>query len=76
MATAFVLITVEIGSEATVLEELQSIPEVNEAKMIYGEYDIITRLESSTVEEIQEAIIDGIRRLEGVKTTTTLIMAQ
>jgi DNA-binding Lrp family transcriptional regulator len=75
MTTAFVLITVEMGSEGTVLTELQSIPEVNEAKAIYGIFDIIARLETSTAEETQNAIIDGIRRLEGVKTTTTLIVA-
>ena len=41
---AFVLINSEPGAEATVLKALEAIPEVKEAHMIYGVYDIIAQV--------------------------------
>ena len=46
MATAFVLINAEIGSESEVLKDLKAIPEVKEAHMVYGVYDIFARIET------------------------------
>jgi len=41
---ALVLINSEPGAEATVLKALEAIPEVKEAHMIYGVYDIIAQV--------------------------------
>ena len=43
MKQAFVLINSEPGAEATVLKALEAIPEVKEAHMVYGAYDISPR---------------------------------
>ena len=64
MATAFVLINSEIGAETEVLEALEAIPEVKEAHMIYGVYDIIAKVEADTGQELKDAISLRIRRLE------------
>jgi len=74
MATAFVLINTETGAEEEVLEALKNIPEVKEANSVYGVYDIIVRLEASTMEEIKNAISWGIRRLAKVRSTITMIV--
>ena len=56
MATAFVLINAEIGSEGDVLKDLTAIPEVKEAYMVYGVYDIIARVETDTMQDLKDTI--------------------
>ena len=73
---AFVLINAEPGTEAEVLEALKAIPEVREAHMVYGIYDIIARVETGTSEELKNAIEWKIRRLDKVRSTATLICAE
>ena len=74
MATAFVLINAEIGSESEVLKDLGSIPEVKEAHMVYGVYDIIARVETETMQDLKDAISWKIRRLDKVRSTLTMIV--
>ena len=44
---AYVLIVTDIGKEYEVVQELKKIKAVSEAKAVYGEFDIITRIEST-----------------------------
>ncbi|MCW3991225.1 MAG: Lrp/AsnC ligand binding domain-containing protein [Candidatus Bathyarchaeota archaeon] len=74
MATAFVLINAEIGSEGEVLKDLKAIPEVQEAHMVYGVYDIIARIETETMQDLKDTISWKIRRLDKVRSTLTMIV--
>ena len=74
MATAFVLINAEIGAESEVLKELKGIPEVKEAHMVYGVYDIIARVETDTMQELKDVISWKSRRLDKVRSTLTMIV--
>ncbi|MBC8224982.1 Lrp/AsnC ligand binding domain-containing protein [Candidatus Bathyarchaeota archaeon] len=74
MATAFVLINAEIGAEAEVLSNLRPIPEVREAHLVYGVYDIIAIVETTTMQELKDAIGFKIRRLDKVHSTLTMIV--
>ncbi|MCD6361912.1 MAG: Lrp/AsnC ligand binding domain-containing protein [Armatimonadetes bacterium] len=74
MATAFVLINAEIGSESEVLKSLKDIKEVKEAHMVYGVYDIIARIETETMQELKDIISWKIRRLDKVRSTLTMIV--
>lgn len=74
MATAFVLINAEIGSESDVLKDLKDIPEVKEAHMVYGVYDIIARIETETMQDLKDTISWKIRRLDKVRSTLTMIV--
>ena len=74
LATAFVLINAEIGAESEVLKDLKGIPEVKEAHMVYGVYDIIARVETETMQELKDAISWKIRRLDKVRSTLTMIV--
>lgn len=75
MAMTFVLINVETGTEKDVIEDLKKFPEVKEAYSVYGVYDVIARLEADTMDEIKNAISWGIRRLDKVRATITMIQA-
>ena len=74
MATAFVLINAEIGAENDVLKDLKSIPEIKEAHMVYGVYDIIARVTTDTMQELKDTISWKIRRLDKVRSTLTMIV--
>ena len=74
MATAFVIINAEIGAESEVLKGLKEIPEVKEAHMVYGVYDIIARIQTETLQELKDVISWKIRRLDKVRSTLTIIV--
>lgn len=74
MATAFLLINTEIGSEAEVLKDLRKIEGVEEAFPVYGVYDIVARVKSSTMELLKEIVTWKIRRLGKVRSTLTMIV--
>ena len=73
MATAYVLIGTEMGAESEVIELLKNVPEVKEAHSVYGDFDIIARLEADIMEEIKFAISKKIRSIKKIRSTTTLI---
>ena len=73
MTVAYVLISTEIGAEASVLENLRSMNEVEEGYIIYGIYDIIAKLNVENEEKLKE-IVTNIRRIEGVKSTLTILV--
>jgi DNA-binding Lrp family transcriptional regulator len=74
LASAYVLVNAEIGSESEVLEKLRMIPEVMEAHVVYGVYDIIVRVEADTMESLKDVINMKIRRLDKVRSTITMIV--
>ena len=73
MTVAYVLISTEIGAEASVLEGLRSMSEVEEGYIIYGIYDIIAKLNVENEEKLKE-VVTSIRRIEGVKSTLTILV--
>jgi DNA-binding Lrp family transcriptional regulator len=74
LATAFVLINAEIGSENDVLKDLKAIEEIKEAHMVYGVYDIIARVQTETMQQLKDTISWKIRRLDKVRSTLTMIV--
>jgi len=74
LSKAFVLINAQMGAEAEVLNAVSQIPEVKEAHLVYGVYDIITIVEAFTMQELKDAISLKIRRIDKVRSTITMIV--
>jgi DNA-binding Lrp family transcriptional regulator len=74
LATAYVLINVEIGAEGEVLKNLKPVSEIKEAHLVYGVYDIIARVETETMQELKDAVSWKIRRIDKVRSTLTMIV--
>jgi len=70
---AYVLIISIVGSEEEALEKVRGIPEVKEAHMIYGVYDIIARVEAETVQGLKDIVASKIRSIDKVHSTLTLV---
>ncbi|TEU12136.1 Lrp/AsnC family transcriptional regulator [Candidatus Bathyarchaeota archaeon] len=74
MATAYILISVEIGAEGEVLKSLKPVSEIKEAHLVYGVYDIIARVETETMQELKDTVSWKIRRIDKVRSTLTMIV--
>ncbi len=74
MATAYILISVEIGAEGEVLKSLKPVSEIKEAHLVYGVYDIIARVETETMQELKDTVSWKIRRIDKVRSTLTTIV--
>jgi len=73
---AFVLVSTEIGFEKEVLERLKDIKEVKEAYVVFGVYDLVTKVETSDVDELKNIISNKIRQIPHVRATLTMIVAE
>jgi DNA-binding Lrp family transcriptional regulator len=72
MAKAYVLIMNESGKEDSVISNLRNIPSITTAFGAFGTYDILTKLESSNEENIQQDISKGIRKIVNIRSAMTL----
>jgi DNA-binding Lrp family transcriptional regulator len=71
---AFVLIYTKVGSEKETAEAIREIPEVKAAYDVYGLYDVIAQIEVETQDELQQILGQRIRRMEGVRSTITMLV--
>ena len=73
---AFLLITVPKGSERGVGDKLLGLDKVKNVHMLYGEFDLIVRVEVDDIEHLQDFIIEKIRPITEIERTDTLITVQ
>jgi DNA-binding Lrp family transcriptional regulator len=73
---AFVLINADLGSEEELVAELKKITNVTEVYVVYGVYDLISKVEADTMDKVKETITWHIRRLEKVRSTLTMIVVE
>ena len=75
MVIAYVLATLKAGSERDVKDKLKEIKEVTDVNILYGEYDLIIKIELDGISELSDFILDKIRAISSIERTTTLIVA-
>ena len=71
-----VLLDVEPGSEYSVHARVSSLPFVKDAQVLFGDHDMILKIEAETMGEIAKLVVDSIRSVEGVINTKTLACAE
>ncbi len=77
MVSAFILIRSDSGAERELLENLEDFDEIAEIDIIYGEWDIIAKIEmEGDVTALKDFVLSKIRPLAGVKHTSTLIATE
>ena len=72
VALGFVLISAEAGKERDVHSQLQRVWEIVEMMPLFGEYDLIVRLEAPDFDILGKLIVERIRSIDGVVDTKTL----
>ncbi len=73
MATAYVLITCDLGYEEQIIEELKHLSDVKEVQGTFGAYDILAKVESDEPNTLKETITWKIRKLNRVRSTLSLM---
>lgn len=72
MEKAYILIGCELGSESDIVEKILKIDKVKDAKVVYGDYDIVVEAETDTELQMDNLITKKIRKLDNVRSTITL----
>ena len=72
MSVGFVLISTVPGKEHEVYNALLQVPEIIELHPLFGEHDLIAKLEARDFDELGHTIVGRIRSIDGVHETKTL----
>ncbi len=73
---ASVNIFVESTQMDNVLAALSKLKDIEEVYEVAGEYDIVTLVSTSTLEEFRDILQKQIMKIKGVKSTITTIILQ
>lgn len=73
MASAYVLINCELGSEDAIISQLKALDSVKEVHGTFGAYDILAKVESDEVSTLRETITWKIRKIDKIRSTLTLM---
>jgi len=73
---AYVQIALENADENKVKEHLKGFPQVKDVHILFGEWDLMAKLEIESPEALAAFVMEHVRSVEGVKLTSTLIVAK
>ncbi|RLG76120.1 MAG: Lrp/AsnC family transcriptional regulator [Thermoprotei archaeon] len=69
---AYVLLNIALGKEHEIREKTSKLDYVTEVKIVYGEYDVVVRIEAPTFKALDRTV-SMLRSMDGVLKTITLI---
>ena len=73
---AYVLVTLNPGTEKDMLKKIAYLNEVTRVSMMYGEYDAIIKVNAESLDQLNEFLTDKLRVLPDIFQTATLIVAK
>ena len=76
MSLAWILISCLPGRERDVYLQLLDIPAVSEVSIVYGELDLVARIDFESEKEMSKTLIEDMRNVSGVRKTETLIAVE
>jgi DNA-binding Lrp family transcriptional regulator len=68
---AYILIQTEVGKSSDVSTEVRQIAGVTLAEDVTGPYDVIARVEATTVDELGQLVLSRIQDIKGITRTLT-----
>ncbi len=74
MPAAFVLFKTEPSLERDVFLALSNMDSIIETHALYGEYDLVARVDAENGKILTELLMNKLRTISGVKETETLIV--
>ncbi|MBU0497449.1 MAG: Lrp/AsnC ligand binding domain-containing protein [Candidatus Thermoplasmatota archaeon] len=72
MAIGFVLISAAPAKEHEVYNKLSKVDQIIELHPLFGEYDLIAKIEADDFESLGNIVVNKIRSIDGVIDTKTL----
>ena len=74
MVAAYILVDIKKGFTERVVEALFEVDEIQLLSVVTGEFDIIIRVITNTLEELYHLMIEKIDPIEGVNETITSVV--
>ncbi len=71
MVLAYILIDTKPGAEITVNEQLDKVESILEKYTLFGQYDLIVKVEAADYEELERSVVGKIRMITGIQNTKT-----
>ena len=75
MSKAFVFLNCELGTERNILDEMNGMSGVSEAKRVSGIYDIVAKLSAESEDGISK-IVKKFRLIANIRSSLTMIVAE
>jgi len=72
MAISFILISAAPAKEHDVYNKLSKVPEIIELHPLFGEYDLIAKIQAENFENIGNIVLNKIRTIDGIIDTKAL----
>lgn len=76
MAVGYVLINVAPGKEHEVYLAVKGMDFVADATLLFGDHDLIIKLEADSLATIAKSVVEDIRQVPGIIDTKTLAGAE
>jgi DNA-binding Lrp family transcriptional regulator len=73
VVVAYSLIQVETGAKKRVVEALRRVPEVKEAFLTDGVYDIVARIEKESIQGLRDIVTSKIWGLNNLRLSETMV---
>ena len=73
VVSAYTLIRTEHSKRDELVNKIKKLKLVKEVASVYGEYDIVVKTETNSIEELTLFIYNELRKIRGLATTTTMI---
>tara|TARA_Y100001970_G_scaffold53658_2_gene67983 strand:+ start:18989 stop:19222 length:234 start_codon:yes stop_codon:yes gene_type:complete len=76
MSVGYVLVNVDPGAELDVFNTVSKFPFVIDANLLFGDHDLILKIEANDMGDIARLVVKSIRSIPGVSNTKTLACAE
>lgn len=73
MIEACILLRVKPGMDKSVFQTVKKLRQVTNMETVYGEYDLLMKIQVENMDDLDAFIFDTARTIQGVERTTTLI---
>ncbi|MGO4442982.1 Lrp/AsnC ligand binding domain-containing protein [Mycobacterium sp. 2YAF39] len=75
MVEAFMLIQTEVGRAEVIAKQLAGLPGVLSAEYVTGPYDVVVRIGSQSLDELQASVVPSVQQVTGITRTLTCPIA-
>ncbi len=73
---AYLFINMKTGSGTKTVEDIRKIPEVKQANIVTGMYDIIAYVEANDIKTLGDTVLTKIQKVSGIDRTVTSVCVQ
>ena len=73
---AYILFKVNSGTERKVCKKLVEFDEIIQADIIFGEYDVLAKIETQALGDLEAFVSEKVRNVPDVLVTSTMIISR